>query len=104
MEALTELVVQTPRFAGTLCLASGWIHVGTTLRRGRRELRRKHNQFDKNIRQRPLRKDWKRIPGRRSNKDRQRVTGWLDGPACMCGGPVRLATTTGGGEGLTGGQ
>ena len=48
MEALTELAVQTTRFAGALYLASGWFHVGTTLRRGRGELHRKHDQSDKN--------------------------------------------------------
>ncbi len=43
MGALTELVVQTPCLGGTLYLASGWIHVGSTLKRGRHELRRKYN-------------------------------------------------------------
>lgn len=92
MEALTE--------PSTHHMASGWIHVGTTLRRGHHEFRGKHILPDNELWPRPLRRDWRHIPGRRSNKDHQRATDWLDGLACMSGSRP-AATATGNGKGLT---
>lgn len=61
---LIETFVQTPRFTGAVYRASGWIHVGTTKRRGHCDTRKKRDKPKKDIWVRPLRRDWKRILNR----------------------------------------
>ena len=41
---VAETFVETPRFAGTIYKASGWIHVGTTQGRGRYDTHRKQDK------------------------------------------------------------
>ena len=61
---LIETFVETPRYTGALYRASGWTRVGTTQGRGRYDRHRKRARPQKNIRLRPLRKDWRRTLNR----------------------------------------
>ena len=59
-----ESFVETPRFTGALYKASGWTLVGTTKGRGRYDRHTRRDQPKKDIRLRPLRKDWRRTLNR----------------------------------------
>ena len=61
---LIETFVETPRYTGAVYRASGWVHVGTTRGRGRYDRQRQFDKPRKDIRLRPLRKDWKRVLNR----------------------------------------
>ena len=55
---LIETFVETPRYTGAVHRASGWIHVGTTLRRDRYDREKLCDKPKKHVWLRPLRKDW----------------------------------------------
>ena len=56
---LIETFVQTPRCAGAVYRAAGWLHVGTTQRRERHDRDKLYDKARKDICLRSLRKDWK---------------------------------------------
>ena len=56
--------VNLPCFTGAVQKASGWIHVGTTLGRGKYNRKNERAKSRKDIRLRPLRKYWKRTLNR----------------------------------------
>ena len=61
---LIETFVETPRYAGAVYRASGWIHVGSTRGRGRYDRDKLYDKPRKDIWLRPLRRDWKRTLNR----------------------------------------
>ena len=61
---LIETFVETPRHTGAVYRASGWIHLGTTQGRGRYDTKNRYDKPKKDIRLRPLRRDWKRTLNR----------------------------------------
>ena len=61
---LIETFVEAPRHTGAVYRASGWTRVGTTQGRGRYDRKNRYDKPKKDIRLRPLRKDWKRVLNR----------------------------------------
>ena len=61
---LIETFVEAPRHTGAVYKAAGWIHVGTTLGRGRYGRQKQYDKPQKDVSLRHLRIDWRRTHNR----------------------------------------